>query len=227
MSMDIVPMAMQIGGIVVIVIAGIIVVGAAGFGTYWFKLKQAYNKHRVIVWKRHINAEGKEFPIIIDVEEKGRIIKDKKLKKWVFHLKNANVHMGEEENFKYDEQRDLDVPSVPYEKGQKICFIEKLGTKKYAFGEPFILYGKPVIIVSQADCSEAIRSYDMNVKTYGKKKNELMIFTLYIVFAVCIMVMIIVLLTKIEVLTEKGIRVVLDQGITAAKGAAVASGAPT
>jgi hypothetical protein len=210
----------------VIALVGLLLIAIVGFGVFFYKLNQEYNKHRVIVWKRHVNTEGKEFPIIIDVAERGRIKKDKKLKKWVFHLKNANVFMGEEENFKYDEQRDLDVPTVPYEKGQKVCFVEKLGTKKYAFGEPFMIFGKPVVIVSQADCSEAIRSYDMNVKTYGKKKNELLAFTLYIIFAIAIMVMVIVLITKIEVLTDKGIKVVLDPAITAAKSVAVASSVP-
>ena len=225
--MDLVQIATEAGAaLIMVIVVAVVCTSAVLF--VWFRKKAAiYNNHRVIVWRRHKDKEGSEVPIIVDLAEKGLIKYDKKLKKWSFHLKNANIHLGEEESKTYDENRDLDIPSIPYEKGRKVCFVEKIGNRKYAFGEPFILEGKVRIIVSEADVAEGIRSFDMNAKTFGKKKNELLAFTLYVIFATLILVMIIVILQRFESIASAAESFAEGaKAAAAAKGATIASGVP-
>lgn len=219
--------AWQVGAGVVLVL-GFTLFAAIAIGLiYLNKLAKTYAKNKVIVWKRYRNPNGEEMPVMVDMKEQGRVRYNKKLKKWEFHLKNADVVMGEEETKTKDEDRDLDIPSIPYEKGGRVIFIEKLGNRKYAFGKPFIIEGNVKVIVSEADCAEAIKSYDTNAKTFGKKPNYVFAFTLYIIFAVLVLVMIIMILQKFESITTAA--EAFKQGAVAAaqaKGAAVASAAP-
>ena len=222
---DWIGLGMQVGGVVALIVGGVVILGIITIITYFVMKNKAYDKHKVIVWKRYKTQDGKEIPTIVDRNEKGMIKYDKKLKRRFFHLKNANCHMGEEETKSYDEIRDLDIPSIPCEKGGRVVFVEKLGVKKYAFGETFIIAGHPVVIISAADCAEAMRSFDNNAKTFGKKPNQVLAFTLYVILAAMILVMIIVVLQKFELIAEAADKFAI--GAQAMRtGAAVPSGVP-
>lgn len=216
-------MATQAGSIVLLTLLVLVLCSLIVIFIYFQQLNKAYGKHKIIVWKRHKDQHGNEIPILVDTKERGRLRYDKKLKKWTFHLKNANAYIGEEESVNYDENRELDLPSVPYENGGKVIFIEKLGPRKYAVGKPFVINGTVEIRVSDADIAEAIRSYDMNVKTFGKQKNELIAFMLYMGLAILALIMIIVILNKFEGITKAA---EMLQGIGAAPSQTVLSGAP-
>jgi len=222
--MELAQLGAQAGYLLVIIVMVAITSGLIGYAVYLRKKNKLYNKYKVIVWKRHKTNDG-EMPILEDLYERGAIRKDKAMNKWSFHLKNANLDLGEEEMDNFDENRLLDIPSVPYSKGGDIVFIEKLGNHKYAFGEPFILEGKVHIKVSEADLAEAKRSYALFVKTFGKKESPLVAFLIYVTFAVLILVLIFVVLNKFEVIVEasKNFMAAAD---TLRGGSAMPSGAP-
>ena len=202
-DIDLQAIATKAGSIFVIVLVMLIFLGIVGVVTYFYMKHRAY-KFRVIVWKRFRAESGQEMPIIVSIAERGRVKKDKKLKKWVFHLQRANIDLGEEELASYDEDRELDIPSVPHQAGGEVVFVEKLTSKKYAVGEPFIVEGTVKIRVTQADLAEAMRSYDINARTFGKKDNSLLAFAMYITFAVLILVLVVIILNKLDVLSEFG-----------------------
>lgn len=187
-----------------IILIGVILVifAAAIFGIWWFySQNKKYKKYMCIIWKRHKNDSTKtEVPVIVGID-RGAYMKDKKIKKWVFHMRKANVDLGQEERESLDEDRVLDVPTVPLETGGAVVFVEKLGHKKYAVGQPFIVDGQVRIRVSNADLSEALRAYDINAAVYGKKTSWLGP-AMFIICAVLVIVLIAVVLNKFEVLKE-------------------------
>lgn len=205
--------------LMVLIFLGIIV----GFSWVYLNRKQ-YKKYRALIWRRHKTDTDKEIPVIVGWD-KGAIIKDKKLKKWVFHLKKLNIDLGEEENARMDEDRDLDIPTIPYEGGGSVVFIEQLGPRKFGIGKPFIFKGNVEVLVSQADVAEAVRAYDMNAKYFGSDKMKWAGPLAFMVFAVLIIVLIAVLVNKFEVLKETmDIALKISQNNNAA--GAIASGAP-
>lgn len=192
-------------GVVALFIGGIVIIlGCVGAAVFLYTKQKEYSKYKVHVWKRFKTEDGREMPVIVDDKERGKVIKDKKLKKWVFHLKKANLDLGEEELANYDEDRELDIPSVPHAKGGEVVFVEQLAKRKYAVGEPFVVGGEVKIRITQADQAEAMRAYDMNARAFGKQKNELIAFIIYIAFAVLILVLIIMVLNKFESISDFG-----------------------
>lgn len=193
---------------------------------YLQQQKKAYSKYKVLVWQRFKDKDGNEIPTIVKWD-KARIMFDRKLKKWKFHIKGLDVDLGEEEAKSIDEDRDLDIPKIPFEDGGYVVFVERLGTRKYAIGKPFIIEGTVKVIVSQADLAEGIRCYDLHTRTFGKKENQLMIFGIYVTFAALILILIIVILNKFEMIKEAASLLNSATGnIAAAKGNIAASTAP-
>lgn len=188
------------------------------------KLKQ-YRHYLALIWKRKRDINGNEFPVFVEVD-RGAIINDKKLKKRVFKLKRNNCHLGEEEGLTFDENRNLDIPSMPSEKGGEVVFLEKLGPKKFAFGKTFVVGGTVKIMVSEADCAEAIRTYDINAKYYGGKEWTKWIGPIsFAVFAVLIIILIAVVLDKFKVLEIVSERLLeAAKVLQSGKTSAVASG---
>lgn len=225
MAVDFVDLGLQAGGVIIIVVLVAIVAAAVVFGIIYRKKNKLYSKNKVIVWRRYKSKDGSEVPIIEDLNEKGAVIKDKVMNKFVFHLKNANLDMGEEELDSYDEDREMDIPSVPHGKGGDVVFVEKIGNRKYAFGEPFIINGKVKIRVAEADLAEAKRSYAIFVKTFSKKPNPLWAFGLYVVFAVLILVLVFVVLNKFELIAEAS-KNFATGAQAVGRGAAIPSSAP-
>jgi len=222
---DFITMAAQAGGALMMVLIALFFIGAIVLIYITLKKRKIYSKYKVIVWKRYKNKEGQTISILEDKDEKGGVIKDKKMNKWVFHLKNANLDLGEEELRNFDENRTLDIPSLPYSKGGEVVFVEKVGNKKYAFGQPFVINGNVEIQVSEADLAEAKRSYALFVKTFGKKQNPLWAFGMYVIFAVLILVLIFVVLNKFELIVEAS-RNFASGAEAVGKGSAVPSGVP-
>jgi len=218
------PIAMQAGAIIVIVVVGALLTGAAILLTIVWKKRQIYDQYDVMIWERFRDKKGNEIPTICGFD-KGGVIKDKKLDKWVFHLKKTNLDMGEEELKNFDENRDLDIPSIPGAKGKRVVFIEKLGNRKYGFGKVEI-EGSPKIIVSEADLAEAKRSYELFVKSFSKKTNPMWAMMFYFGIAALTLVMIIVILQKFELIVEAAEYFQQGSQAMATKGAAVASNAP-
>jgi len=201
-SFDLASIGSQVATVGLLIGGLIIVVGSIGTLVFLYYKNKEYSKYRVHVWKRFRTEDGREMPIIVDDSERGKVVRDKKLNKWVFHLKKANLDLGEEELESYDEDRELDIPSVPHAKGGEVVFIEQLAKRKYAVGEPFVVEGNVKIRVTQADLAEAMRAYDLNAKAFGKQKNELIAFIIYIAFAVLILVLIMMVLNKFETMAE-------------------------
>lgn len=180
---------------------GVVVIGGAIIAIAWYREQQKqYGKYKVIVWEQYKNKMGNEIPVFVDISEKGKIFFDKKLKRYFFHLKNANCHLGEKEG--KEKQSELDISHVPYQKGGEVVFVQKLDHKKYAIGEPMVVDGKIEVKVTQADLAESTRSYDLNLKTYGKKPNEIWAFALYIGLAVIAMVLVYIVFQKVDVLQK-------------------------
>lgn len=227
MAFDIWPLAVQIGGYILVIIGGMLFIGASVIAAYWWKKQQVYKKYKVLVWKKHIDKSGHEMPVFV-AWDKGAVIKDKKLNKWVFHLRDWNIDFGEDEGKNSDEMRnDLDIPSMPNETGGEVVFVEKLGFRKGALGVPFLFDGNVAVKVSHADLAEAMRAFDMNAKAFGTKDNKMMAFILYVILAAFILVIILVILNKFETIASAAES--FKQGATAAaaaKGSAVASGVP-
>lgn len=199
-------------------------VGAAvivGLVILFLKAKR-YKHYTVLIFKRKRDKEGNETPVFVGTD-KGAILTDKKLKKRVFRLKKNNVHLGEEEGINFDENRNLDIPSIPSEKGGEIVFVEKLGPKKFAVGNTFLLKGNIEIMVSEADVAEAIRAYDINAKYYGGKEWTKWIGPIsFAVFAVLIIILFAVLMQKFEVMSTIADKLVqAAQIIQAGRGSAV------
>jgi hypothetical protein len=202
----------------IFIIAIIIILFLAMFtGVMYFIMdRKRYSKYRAFVYKRYVFREGKrvnladpananidttnlEQHIVFCGWDKAAYIKRRKLKRWAFHLKKANVDLGMEEREDMDEDRELDVPTMPSETGNNIVFVEKLGPRKYALGRPYLFEGHVKIIISAADCADAINTYDLNAKTYGKQNTWIGPLA-FAVFAVLIIVLIAVVLNKFEVL---------------------------
>lgn len=208
----------NVGGIVTklgsVFLISVMVILLCGFviGVIWLIMKKKlYQHYTVQIYKRKRDKEGNETLVFVGTD-KAAIKLDKKTKKRFFHLRKYNVFLGEEESVNMDENRNLDIPSIPSEKGGEVVFLEKLGPRKFAIGTPFIVNGKIEIMVSEADVAEAIRSYDVNAKYYGKagfweKYGSTISFVLLAVF---IIILIAVVLNKMEVLTSDGIKVVLE-----------------
>jgi len=220
-------LARQVGGGLILGLILIIVLGVVGVIIWWRRKEAMYKHYRVFIWKRHQDNEGNEIPVIVGWD-KGAVRKDKKMKKWVFHLKKWNMDLGEEERVDYDEDRELDLPSVPLEKGGEVVFVEKIGPRKLAVGKPFIFGGNVKVIVSSADVAEAIRAYDINAKTFNKKDSHaLLAFTLYIIFAILVLVLIVFILQKFELIQKAAEQFAVGaQSFAQAKGAGIASNAP-
>jgi len=213
------------GKIIVVIAMWSIFAGIAiGITVVLLKIKQ-YKHYKALIWKRKTDKDGNEFPVFVEMDG-GAIIKDRKLKKRVFKLKKNNCHLGVEEGLNFDENRNLDIPSVPSERGGEVVFIEKLGPKKFAMGKAFVVDGTVKIMVSEADCAEAIRAYDINAKYYGGKEWTKWIGPIsFAVFAILIIVLIIAFLQKIEVLDIFSQRMVEAARILqAGKSSAVPSG---
>ena len=166
----------------------------------WMKNKQ-YKKYKVLIYKRKRNQDGTKTLVFVGTD-KAAIKYDRKLKRRYFHLKKNNVHLGEEETDDLDENRELDVPSIPSESGGETVFLEKLGPKKFAFGDPNIIHGEVKVIVSEADSAEATRAYDINAKLAGKDGWKWAGPIAFAVFAVLIVVLIAVVLQKFEILQD-------------------------
>jgi len=207
--------------LLLVIVAGIII------GIFYLNAQnKSYQKYKILVWQRFKDKDGNEIPTIVKWD-KGRIMYDKKLKKWKFHIKGLDVDIGEEELKSNDEDRDLDIPKIPYENGGYVVFVERLGIRKYAIGQPFIISGNVNVIVSQADISEGIRCYDLHTRTFGKKENALMVFGIYVTFAALILIMIIVILNKFEMIKEAASMLNgATANLAAAKGTVVPSIAP-
>lgn len=218
--------AMQIGGILLMVVFGLIVVGIAGVGAWLYGKRKQYEHYKVFIWKRYKDNKGNEIPMFVRWD-KGAIKKDKKLNKWVFNLKKWNIDLGEAEQTNEAGVSELNIPTIPSESGGEIVFIEKLAPRKGAIGKPYVLEGQVKVIVSEADVAEAMRSFDINARTFGTKDNKFMAFALYMILAVLVLVMIIVILNKFEGITLASQNLVTaSQNFLAASSNAVPSTAP-
>lgn len=196
-----------------------------GLVYFWMKRKR-FKHYTVLIFKRKRDKEGRETLVFAGID-KGAIIKDRKLKKRIFKLKKNNVHLGEEESITYDENRNLDIPSIPSEKGGEIVFLEKLGPKKFSVGTPFLVEGQVKVIVSEADVAEAIRAYDINAKYYGGREWTKWIGPIsFAVFAVLIVILISVLLQKFEILREVGDRLVQAAQIVQTRSSTIPTNVP-
>lgn len=188
--------------VLITTLGGLFVVGTIGAVAYLFMLNKQYMKYTVYIFKRQKDNEGNYLPIFVG-KDQARIKKDKKIKRWVFHVRKANIDLGEEEGFETrDENRQLNVPSMPSEKGGEVVFLEKLAPRKYAFMEPIDIEGEVKVRVSEADIAEALRVYDVNTKLFSKNNQALWTFAIYVTFGVLIMILIAYTLNKFEVLSD-------------------------
>lgn len=193
-------------------------------GLIWFYYRwKRYKKCNVFVWKRHKTADGKEMPVFV-AWDKGAPIKDRKLKKWVFHLKKFNVDLGEESNEDMDEDRDLNLPTIPQENGGTIIFVEQISPRTFAVGRPFIFEGTVKVLVTEADVAEATHSFDINAKYFGNSKWQWVGPIAFAVFAVLIIVLFAVLVNKFDVIKES-MQIALEIAKNNRGVGAVASGA--
>lgn len=231
MAFSIPPQVYTILYIFIAAIAGLAIIAVVAAIAWLFMYNKQFSKTRVIVYKEYTDTNGNKVPIILDLKETGGIIKDKKLKKFVFHLRKRNIHMGESESNQQNvdqETGELLIPTIPLEGGKDIVFVQQLGMKKYAFGKPFLVDSSQLRIkVTDADMAEAIRGYDMNAKAYGKKDNPLLAIGMVAIVAVVIMIMIIFTISKFDLIVQASSNL-KDAMVAnaAAKGAAIASGAP-
>ncbi len=216
--------------IALITLAGIGILFAAVLGWLLFryiKIKRTYSKYTVLIHKRKKDEYGNEYPVFVG-QDRGAILKDKKTKKWVFHLLKNNVDLGEEEaDANLDENRQLDLPSIPSELGGEVVYLEKLGPKKFAVGDPVWFEGTVKVKVSEADMAEALRVYDVNARFFSKDNSQLISFIVYAVVAVLILILVATVLQKFEILVEVADK--LDhaaQVLSGGKQVAVPSGAP-
>ena len=226
MDENVAKILLQVGKWIVISIGIIIVLGIWSGILYYFFNKKQYKHYRVFIYRRHKDKDDNEIPIFVGWD-KAAIRKDKKLKRFVFHIKRLNLDMGEEELESYDEDRTLDVPTIPSDKGGEIAFVEKLGPRKYAFGRA-LFEGHLKVIVSSADLAEAMRAYDVNARTFHSDKWKWAGPIIFAVFALLIIVLFWVLLQKFDVIRES-MEIALEIAKTNAQakaGAAVSSGAP-
>jgi len=204
MAFNLAETATQTGMIIVLTLMAVFIIAVIA-GAFWLIQRQKqWKKYRVVIWKRYSTQDGRTIPMVVDLTERGRVTKDRKLNKWVFHLKKANLDLGEEELEGYDEDRELDLPTVPYSEGGEVLFIEQLAKRKYAIGDPYVIEGNVTIRVTSADLAEAMRAYDVNARTFGKKDHSIWAFAIYVVFAVLILILIAVVLNKLENLNQFG-----------------------
>lgn len=184
-----------------IILLAVVLIGGLVLLIAWYRhLAKEYNKFKVVVWEQYKDKNGTEIPVFVDLNEKGRILYDKKIKRYFFHLKNANCFLGEKEG--KQDISDLDIGHTPYQKGGEVVFLQKLDYKKYAVGEPFVVEGKVTVKVTMADLAEATRSFDHLVMQYGKKPNEIWAFALFIGLAVVAMIIIYLFLNKADLLKQ-------------------------
>lgn len=215
-----------IGGWVVLVLGILLVLGVITWLAYLRQKGKAYKQYKVFIWKRHKDKDGNEIPIIIGWD-KGAIIKDRKLKQWRFHVKRWNIDFGDAEDKDLSVDKDIDIPSIPLERGGECVFVEKLGHRKGALGKPFMFEGNVKVKVSTGDVAEALRSFEINTRTFGKKDNPIWAFVLYIVMAAFVMILILVILNKFELITQASDNLVTaSQNFAQANSDVVVSNAP-
>jgi len=186
------------------------------------KKRDANYKDMVVIWRRNQEKqEGKkDMPIIVGID-RGAVLYDKKIKQWTYHIKKWNINLGMEEGkgggtTQIDEDRDLDIPSIPWEGGRNCVFVEQLGSRKAAIAKPFLFSGEVKVIVSQADVAEAKRAFELAVKTFGKKPNMMLQMLPFIIACVLTLVLLIVLIQKFEIL--KDVALALKDAATIIKG---------
>jgi hypothetical protein len=231
MAFSIPPQVYQILYIFIAVIAGLAIVAVVAGIAWLFMYNKQFSKTKVIVYKEYEDTNGNKVPIILDLKETGGIIKDKKLKKFVFHLRRRNIHMGESESGQdgvNEATGQLNIPTIPCEGGKDVLFVQQIGMKKYAFGRPFLVDSSQLKIkVTDADMAESIRGYDMNAKAFSKKDNPLLMVGMVAIVAVVIMIMIIFTLSKFDLIVTASNNFRDGQvAYAAVKGATIASGAP-
>lgn len=226
MAFDFQSLAAQTGYLVVLVIGALIMGAVIGLAFWMFQQRKKWKKFKVIIWKRYKTHDGRTIPMVVDINENGMVKKDKKLNKWVFHLRKNNLDLGEEELANYDEDRELDIESVPYAEGGEVVFVEQLAKRKFGIGKPFVIDGNVKITVTSADLAEAMRSYDMNARAFGRKDHTLLAFAMYMVFAILVLVLIVVVLNKLEALQQFGDAWIEGAKIIGSQGSSVASSAP-
>jgi len=182
---------------------GILVCVIVFLFTRFIVLRSKYKQYVALIFKRKKDKNDKEYLVFVGID-KGAIFKDKKLKKWSLHLKDTNIDLGEDEGAdgKRDENRELDIPSIPSERGGEVIFIEKLGPRKFAIGNPIDWDGQVKVSVSEADIAEALRVYDVNARYFGKDNSQLWAFIIYMVFGVLVLIMVIYTLQKFDVLAD-------------------------
>lgn len=195
--------ATQFGAMAIILLAAVLIGGLVILVAWYQHLAKQYNKHKVIVWQEYIDTNGNKIPVFVDVNEKGRLYFNKALKRNFFHLKNANVKMGEyESNNGKKEITETNLPRMPYLKGGEVIMIKKLDHKTYAFAHPIMFEGNIKAICSQADMAEATASYDQNIKQYGKQPNQILTVAFYFGICVLAIVLIYVVFQKADVLLK-------------------------
>jgi len=202
MAMDWQGTLLGVGKATLAIVGIAFLVGIVFLFMWYMKKMKVYKKYRVIVYKRFKDKNGAELAMYEDFNERGGAVFDKKIQKWVFHLKKANVDIGEEESLQMDENRELDLPTIPGPRGEEVLFVEKIGNRKYAIGNPTFFEGKVSVMVSEADLAEAKRSYAVFVQTYGKKQNPFLAFVIYMVFAVLALILIYIVYDKIGVIAK-------------------------
>jgi len=192
----------MLGNTIILILIAVIFCAMLIGIVYLFLRQKRFKKYKLLIFKRKTDSEGRETLVFCDID-KGAVLMDKKLKRRYLVMKKANFRLGEEERSDFDENRDLNIPSIPSEQGGEIVFLEKLAPRKYAIGQPIMFSGKAKIIISDADCAEAIRQYDLNAKYYGGSDMAKWIGPIsFAVFAVLIVILISVIMNKFDVLKE-------------------------
>lgn len=204
------PLAARFGAMLMVIFIALFICAILVLAVYFYMQNKRYKRYKAFIFKRKHNKDGTKTLVFVEMDA-GGILLDRKIKKRFFKLKKNKVHLGEEETEDLDENREMDIPSIPSETGGELVFIEKLGPKKFAFADPNIVEGEVKVFVSEADCAEAIRSYDINAKYYGGKDWHKWVGPIaFAVFAVLIIVMIAVVLQRMEMFTSEGIRVIVE-----------------
>ena len=222
---DVGALVAKFGNALVLVLITLIICGVTIGIVFLIMRSKQFKKYKVLIFKRKKDSKGNETLVFCGID-KGAVWFDKKLKKRYFRLKENNICLGEEERVDFDENRELNVPSLPSEKGGELVFIEKLGPRKFAVGNPMLFDGTPKIIIAEADCAEAIRQYDLNAKYYGGKEWTKWIGPIsFAVFAVLIVILISVVLNKFEVLSDVSDKLVrAAEVLSSGKSSAIPSG---
>jgi len=206
MAFSIPPQVYQVLYIFIAVVVCLVIIALIGGIAWLFMYNKQFSKTRVIVYKEYVDTNGNRVPIILDLKETGGIIKDRKLKKFVFHMRKRNIYMGESEHGQdgvNEATGQLNIPTIPLEGGKDVIFVQQVGMKKYAFGKPFLVDSSQLKIkVTDADMAESIRGYDMNAKAYSKKDNPLLMIGTVAICAVVIMIMIIFTLSKFDLIAQ-------------------------